>query len=554
MKINKTDYIMIAVIAGVALASGGYYTLLAPLISAVLLIYLLFFAWRTGLVVYRNLTIGSLLLLLLGFAFSALWATDHAMETFGFVRFLPVFLCGLLLMQEGPDAGKRMIQIVPWIGAGITILSWVLQYVPVVSQYILINGRFSGTFQYANTYALFLLLGLAVLATEEKMSIWTPIISTILLLGVLATGSRTSFLLVIFLLAYYCWRNRNWKRILTVAGVFAIGFAGSFVVSKFSVVEADRYLTTTSETSTLLVRLLYYKDALPVIVKHPGGLGYLGYYLLQSSFQTGVYSVRYVHNELLQMFLDVGWMPTVVFCVALFISFFKKGTSHQNRLILLTVCAHAMMDFDLQFLSIWFVLVPAMDLWSGKAVSIKKTKAPLTLAAVSLLAVSIWLGTADFLYTIHNIPGCLRVMPNHTMALIETLPEITDVEELEERADQIIRLNPYAAVAHSAKGNAAFGKGDILKMMAEKEEAIRLAPYYLDGYLDYFDKLDEVMKRYEQMGDFASAEICREKILEIPDMLEQVKAKTSPIAWKIQHIPELELPKKYQNILKNLEN
>ena len=170
-----------------------------------------------------------------------------------------------------------------------------------------------------------------------------------------------------------------------------------------------------------------------------------------------------------------------------------------------------------------------------------------------LLIAAIWLGIADFQYSVHDIPGCLRTMPNHTLALIESLPEITDVELLEERADRIIQLDPYVSSAHSAKGNAAFGKGNILEMISEKEEAIRLAPYYLEGYLDYFDKLEEVMKRYEQMGDFASAETCREKILRIPDMLEQVKANTSPIAWKIQHTPELDLPPKYQYRLKYLE-
>ena len=59
-----------------------------------------------------------------------------------------------------------------------------------------------------------------------------------------------------------------------------------------------RFLTISLESSTLMGRLLYYRDVLPVILKHPFGLGYMGYYYAQGGFQTGVYATKFVHNEL----------------------------------------------------------------------------------------------------------------------------------------------------------------------------------------------------------------------------------------------------------------
>lgn len=38
-----------------------------------------------------------------------------------------------------------------------------------------------------------------------------------------------------------------------------------------------------------------------------------------------------------------------------------------------------------------------------------------------------------------------------------------------------------------------------------------------------------------------SADYCRERLLEIPAMMEQVKAGSFPLAWRIYDKPELEL-------------
>ena len=532
---------------------GGFYSFLAAPVSLILAFLIIRISKQKGLKIYWNISSLSIFLLFLFYGISWFWAVDRGMSLFGGIRLFPVVLYAVLLMQMDSEDARSVYQMVPWAGAIMTVLSIGLQFIPVLYDFFVVNRRLAGFFQYANTYALFLLIGLVILATENPNKKWHFLIGIVLVFGILASGSRTSFILMIGLLLAYCVWKRKWMCVFRACGVVFGGMVLSSLIGKIGLTEAERYLTTTTQTSTLLVRLLYYKDALPVIVKHPLGLGYLGYYFLQSSFQTGVYAVRFVHNELLQLLLDVGWIPTAFFCVAIVISLFKRGTSLRNRMIILLAAMHSMIDFDLQFLSIWFLLIPAMDLWNGEMVCLKKSMLPLGVVSALCMIGSIWLGIADFHYTIRDVHGCLQVMPNHTLALIESLPEITDVELLEERADRIIQLDPYVSSAHSAKGNAAFGKGNILEMISEKEEAIRLAPYYLEGYLDYFDKLEEVMKRYEQIGDFASAETCREKILRIPDMLEQVKANTSPIAWKIQHTPELDLPKKYQYRLKYLD-
>ena len=49
-------------------------------------------------------------------------------------------------------------------------------------------------------------------------------------------------------------------------------------------IPSGRFLTTSLHSSTLLGRLLYAQDALPVILRHPFGLGYRSYTYMQGSF------------------------------------------------------------------------------------------------------------------------------------------------------------------------------------------------------------------------------------------------------------------------------
>ena len=74
--------------------------------------------------------------------------------------------------------------------------------------------------------------------------------------------------------------------------------------------------------STFIGRIIYFKYGLRLIAKNPFGLGYLGFYYTEQFNQTAVYSVRYIHNELLQLLLDIGWLPAAFFAAALIAALF----------------------------------------------------------------------------------------------------------------------------------------------------------------------------------------------------------------------------------------
>lgn len=122
----------------------------------------------------------------------------------------------------------------------------------------------------------------------------------ILLFGIFESGSRTVFLLLVFSVLCLCIVLKEKANKIVAASVLLFGTAVVVIYVWFNkdISSVGRFITTSFSESTLLGRILYYKDALPVILKHPFGLGYLGYYFLQRSFQTAVYSVMYIPSKL----------------------------------------------------------------------------------------------------------------------------------------------------------------------------------------------------------------------------------------------------------------
>lgn len=176
-----------------------------------------------------------------------------------------------------------------------------------------------------------------------------------------------------------------------------------------------RFLTISLESSTLMGRLLYYRDVLPVILKHPFGLGYMGYYYAQGGFQTGVYATKFVHNELLQFAVDVGWIPTLLFAFALLRRLLARKTPAMQRMLLFAICAHSMLDFDLQFLSIFLSFSLRWTQRKGKrSYGNGKTESKGTfLSAGALAAVCLYLGAALFA----GYRKTTRLPPGFTLAI-----------------------------------------------------------------------------------------------------------------------------------------
>ena len=524
---------------------GCFFPWASALVSLVLIALLLFLIQRRLFCRTYSapfLTAASIVLFHLGGIF---WGTDHGMALVGAVQFLPLPLFILLIEQYTPEQRLNLLKKMPYTASAMAVLSFLFSRIPLLEGCFLVAGRQAGFFQYPNTYAIYLLFALVLVLFSSPLRFGQLPWLIPLTLGILLSGSRIVFflLLVVFLVFFLTEKSKRSRLTVLIVAVPALFGSILYVLLTGSRESIGRFLTSSLTASEFVGRLLYARDAIPVILRHPLGLGYTGYRWLQGSFQTGVYSVQHVHNELLQLLLDVGWIPAGLFLWALWRSLRSPEGGLCRKLLLTVFLFHCLLDFDTQFISVALLLFLVLD-------TEPKAEAPLRFGllvpvSLSVLAVlSLWIGSASFLYYVRKPAEALRIYPAYTAALVDLLPDASG-QELGPLADRVLQLNQNIVLAHDAKAEADCSTGNFSGMCIHKQEAIRLSRYNLVEYLDYFDLLRYSRDLYLQAGDTVSAGRCMALIQEIPAMLEAADAQTSSLGRMIHDQPNLILPPPY---------
>lgn len=484
------------------------------------------------------LTSASIILFHLG---GMLWGTDRGMALVGAVQFLPLPLFVLLLEQFQLDARMNLLRRIPYAASVMVVLSFLLSRFVSLEGWFLVAGRQAGFFQYPNTYAVYLLFAVVLLLFGAPIRFGRLPWLIILLAGIALSGSRTVFVLLFGVLLVYLIREPSSKARLSVLLTVGLLLVSALLITSIAGKQGafSRFLTISLSSSEFLGRLLYARDALPVILKHPLGLGYTGYRWLQGSFQTGVYSVQHVHNEFLQLLLDVGWVPAGLFLWALLRGLHSPQGGLCRRMLLAVLVLHCLLDFDTQFVSVAMLLFLVMD---AEPAAVHPVKAPRITAGVLMIVslLSLWIGAASFFYYLRKPSVAVKIDPGYTAALVDLLPSASE-EEMGPLADRILRLNQSVAIAHDAKARSAFYDGNLEELVRCKQRALLLSRYSLREYLDTFDMLRLSYERSLQQGNTADAERCLELMHQIPAILETVRAQTSPLGWRIQDQPNLEL-------------
>jgi len=544
---------------------GIYHVWASALLSLVILTCLVYQSRKQPLRLPNHLGFWAAVVTVAAYALCSLWAVDKALAPFGAVKLLPVPLFFLLCDNRPEEESRAARRLLPYVGAVSVALSLILGCIPALQAYFYVNSRLAGFFQYPNTFAVYLLLGLIVGLQSDMPPIWKYSVATVNLCGIFLSGSRTVFFLLAAYTIVLIFIGQGRVRFLPAAALAAAALAAAgYGAMTGSLTTISRFLSASLSSSTLLGRLLYVQDALPIILKHPFGLGYMGYSFLQGSFQTGVYSVANAHNELVQLLLDVGWLPAGL-TVAAMVKIFRE-TDREGKLLLAFLCVHSLFDFDFQFVSMALLPVllvqPAFFEPAAKRARANHRKATaipaqpgtlpgsaVVIVATALAAVSLWLGTVSFAEFCKDYDTVLALYPGHTTALLEELKSADTAEELSSVSEKILAHNESVSLAWSAKARVAYAQGDFTTVISAKTRAISLSPYSLEEYLDFFDMLYTGYQLYLQNNMADSAEFCRQCLLSIPSLLEDTLNNTSSLGKRIVDQPNLTLPSEYQSIL-----
>ena len=498
---------------------------------------------KGGFRLYINLSSVAVAVLAASYLLSCLWAVDGGGAFLGFLRYCVLLVFALAVMQVKKCVRESIFLIFAYSAVGMTVVSAVLMQFDATDSLFSVAGRLSGFLQYPNTFAVLLLCAMLIILTKEKIMHFDYAMLAVLLFGILYSGSRIVFALTVVLViaAVFTRPGKKVKVVLSISLLLAVVAAVAYGAVSGNIYNLARFLTIDLAESTFVGRILYWIDALPLLLRYPFGMGYLGYYYVHTSIQSGVYYLSYVHNDFLQLMLEVGIVPAGLFVAAIVKSFFRKGAGKRNRFLILALCAHSFFDFDMQFVFVLFILLMCLGLDGGKAININGANIALPCVSGALGILLLYFTVSQTAYYTGNPKLAYAMHKSDTQAALNLLVNEDDPEEMYRLAEEILSRNEYSYLANSAMGNCYFSQGDVPSAMEYKREAIRLAPFEYDEYEQYCEMLVYCYDAYKSMGDEASAEYIKNELASVVGLLEESEERLSPLGKKIKDQPKSSL-------------
>ena len=517
---------------------GGYYNFTVFLCGAALCVLLLADVLGKG---WLRIPTGAEAWCLYGLCASMLLSVPFAVSAgMAFAGFLRVFTWVLFFVYASTytDTERRgILDAVAYEGAILSAVCIAAFLYDNAAGFEDANRRIDGLFEYANTWSLFLLVCLILLALRERRRKIDYAAMASLLCGIFLSGSRGIFLLTAALgIAYGVWQLVRRRRFVPVVlGVLAIAAIGVLSVLLSGGMVLDRLRAITLNSSSLNGRLLYYLDGLSMIVSHPLGVGRGGYLYLQSVEQTGVYTLRFIHNEYLQCALDggiLGGLCMVGLALALLL---RRGVPLRERVVMLAIAAHALIDFDLQFTAIAFLLLLCGAGGRTREFAASRRKV-CAVGCTALAAVFSYFTLAYFLGYAGNHAAAYAMVPRDLSVAEEHLMSFSSVADAQPAADAIIGSTDLSMLAWDCKFADAVQRTDYPAMAETKYQYLRLNRYRMEVYEEFAKLLENAC------AQSSPDELERYKILARlgAEQLEEVKENTSPLAYRIADKPALE--------------
>lgn len=489
-----------------------------------------------------------LLLYNISFIVVDFWAVDRGMTIIGFIKslFLVNFIVLMVQNNNYIDAVDKF-RLLPYsatVSVGLSII-----FAIISSELFFLNGRLQGLFLYANSYGLFLLVSLLILLQKGEIRGNRLCMGIIILIGILLTNSRAIILLTIlfmFVEIFITSEMKNRKRIIALILCFCLIFIGMNKFLKFE----KRINSEMFQSSEFLTRLLYYSDALKMFVEKPYGYGYMGWYYAQATEKTAVYDTKYVHNSILQYLLDVGVVPTISIILLVCLIFFQKGQSSFNRMLIILILGHSMIDIDLEYL-FFITIILGMAHYETKeyAFSIVKRNIVKLIIAINYV---FHIGTLIFSCGEYGFASA--VIPFYTDAIQEELYSSTNPKMQLKLGKRCLKYNKNISGGYEALENYYVDEKDYDNASMCALKRVRLNKYDIEIYEEYIALLNEALNYYQENNDKNKVYEYANKIIYVEQLISEVLTNTNPLAYKVKHIPEIKLSNDMLNIIEKSKN
>lgn len=303
---------------------------------------------------------------------------------------------------------------------------------------------------------------------------------------------------------------------------------------------------------------------------------------MQYQYQTAVYSVKWVHNEFLQVAMDNG-LPALLVYLALWIwlgyvliKLIKNSPHREDKLFLsflagavLAILLQSTLDLSLTFptvKNIFWVVFGAASTMGTNLPGVRITRKDATgVALMVIFIVLIPLFVADIygkqafnLYSSGDRYEA-RLAAEKALALNPLDAKMYNLlgnsgEQIavghKDRSQLAVPLSNYEEAVHYDNYNPEynanlaycyFQHGDVEKSCAVYRRLVELNPLKQDNWNNYAFALVMLAEKQVRAGDIAAAKKTCAEVETIPLKIEQHLSTLSPRAFNLKHKPQLEV-------------
>ena len=554
MQLNsKMSKILFAILLFFPFFVGGYYVFYSAAVGIVLLIALLVHIFKTKSIKYsKSFTFFVLLFMSVMYFLTKFWAVDKSMSIHGFVKFFTAFLFTLAIIQISREERQQLLYSVPITAVIMTVFTELMGFTEFGRNRFYDNiGDLHGAFEYANAFAIYLLIAFIIALCSNIKIPFKLVTIVVCAYGIYKSNSRavwmiSAVMLVLIVLCYVFKNVSKSTRKLIVILIFLFGVLSFIILYRFGIVEkVFNYINTDGSFNE---RYLYYTDTLRYILKHPFGKGAYAFYFAQSKFQSAYYYAIDVHCDLLQYAIEIGVIPALLFAVVVLKQLFSKQTSLLQKLVMTAIMLHSLFDYDLQFISILFVLLLCFDYPNIQEKEVDSKLIPTVIVSV-FAVLYVVIGLSAFCNYIGDHQKSVYYYKN-TPSLIILMQSTNDKQSAYVIAQEILKRNDSVYEPNNVMANIYSADNKYGKAIKQMELVIEKDPRTTQHYRDYIDLLVKANKYYEERGETEKSQNCKNKIASVDDMIMELKENTAARGILYGRKQNFEIGKKYKKIIK----
>jgi hypothetical protein len=481
------------------------------------------------------------------------WSVDTELSWLGFLKFftVPLFLITIMQYKFTKEQKDKWFDAVSKIGAimiGIILgVSLFERIFTGENNLFFYQNRLSGFFDYANSFALFLLIGIIITGFKKELKLIDFVIINLLLIGILLTNSRAIMIITTFayLLILIFNKESRKKNFINLGIMVLVGIVVTVIMKNFGV--SNRIAQTSGNSSEWLLRILYYKDALKMAVQNIFGHGYMAWWYMQEGMQTGAYDAQFVHNGLLQIVVDAGIIPALLIVAIFIMGFFDKKVVARDRVLMLIILGHSLIDFNMEFLAITLILFMTLE-FDKKQELTKVNNIKVVVFSCGLIYVFFAIITTLNYFGQYKIANSMFA---YSIALNKELEEAGNTEKIA-IAENLYNKNKYFLNASSFLSTIEQYLGNYEKAYDYELWIVKNKKYTMLNYIQYVQFLEKAINYYYSNNDVETMKMYVNRLCEVEKIILNVKETSDTLAYKIQHKPRLDIPEEMKKYIDDL--